>query len=469
MKNGKYIVSTALIAFVLAPSVAFASWWNPLSWSWTSFLSGKSPAVQQVPPPSQTPPTSTNLNTPSAGVVAPTATPISVKNTTEKLAPLSNAKIIAKVKPAIVYIDVEDGDASGMILQSAATYSYILTNAHVVVGVSSATITLQSGKSISATVVGRDENTDLAILKISAGNLPTVVLGNSDTLAQGDKVFALGYPFGIGGDAVFTDGIVSKTKASTSAGQTYIQNTAEIHPGNSGGALIDQYGQVVGVTSASYSDQKVQGVTLGETIKLAIPINTAKALIPQLESGLSVVVPVATPAPTQAAAPSTPAPTEAQCQQAGQDAYDQHMASVVGISTDDPTVQSLLADIQSNEDRIKSQHDSSVAQIHASNDPLIAAAKDSDAKLQASFQTSAALSGRPASAVQQVPPSPVIAQIQAQEQTLIAQADANYRSAYSQWEAQKQKVLTDVENKKTAAESAANAAKKGAYAGCMAQ
>ncbi len=208
-----------------------------------------------------------------------TPSPVPAKRTI-----LSNTQIISKVKPATVFIETKEGAGSGMILDSNG---YILTNAHVLWDVSIAKVKLSHGKSFSAEVVGRDEIVDLAILKIIGSNFPFVTLGNSDAVAQGDDVFTLGYPFGLEGDVSFKEGTISRRISSDDV--TYLETSAEIHPGNSGGPLVNKYGEVVGINTASYG-QIIDGVAVGETIKLAIPINVAKMLISQLKAGRNIVI-----------------------------------------------------------------------------------------------------------------------------------------------------------------------------------
>jgi hypothetical protein len=117
-------------------------------------------------------------------------------------------------------------------------------------------------------------------------------------------VYTLGYPFGIKGEVSFKDGTVSRR--TTIEGGTYIETSAEIHPGNSGGPLVNDSGQVVGINVAMLG-QSVNGVNLGETIKLAIPINLAKAFIASLETDPGI-----TPAPSTTVAPANnPAPSSA--------------------------------------------------------------------------------------------------------------------------------------------------------------
>jgi S1-C subfamily serine protease len=197
---------------------------------------------------------------------------------------LSNADIIKKLKPATVYIETTEGAGSGMIID---TNGYILTNAHVVWDVSAAKIKLSDGRSLSAEVIGRDEIVDLAILKIVGTSFSKVTFGNSDNVVQGDDVFTLGYPFGLEGDVSFKEGTISRRISDGDA--TYLETSAEIHPGNSGGPLVNKYGEVVGVNSASYG-QSIKGVNIGETIKLAIPVNVAKNLIPELKAGRKIVI-----------------------------------------------------------------------------------------------------------------------------------------------------------------------------------
>ena len=158
----------------------------------------------------------------------------------------------------------------------------ILTNAHVVVGVGEAQVKLADGRLFGAVIIGRDEMTDVALLKISAANLSSVELGDSSNVKQGDSVFTLGYPFGLEGDMSFKDGTISRTTIID--GATYFETSAEIHPGNSGGPLVNDYGQVIGINTLTYGIG-VNGVIVGESLKLAIPINVARSKFTQLERG----------------------------------------------------------------------------------------------------------------------------------------------------------------------------------------
>jgi len=222
---------------------------------------------------------------------------------------LSNAEIIDRLKPAIVYIETKEGSGSGMIFDDAG---HILTNAHVVTGFKSATVKLSNGGSFSGTVVGRDEKLDLAVLKIDGRDLKSVYFGDSNSVVQGDEVFTFGYPFGLEGDVSFKEGTISRKLEDE--GVTYLETSAEIHPGNSGGALVNKNGEVIGVNTAVFGNLVV-GISVGETIKLAIPINDAKNILEDLKNGRNVVkakiIPLSdfvnkTPPPAPPKPPPTP-------------------------------------------------------------------------------------------------------------------------------------------------------------------
>lgn len=220
---------------------------------------------------------------------------------------LSNRKIIEKVKSSVVYVDTTTGSGSGIILD---TNGYILTNAHVVSGLDSVTIRLSDGRSFKGWISGRDENIDLALLWITPpADLKGAMLGNSDSLQQGDPVFTFGYPLGIEGDVAFKEGTLSRRLNLD--GITYLEMSAQILPGNSGGPLVNESGEVIGVNTQVIGASKIAGTLVGETLKFAIPINTAKNLIPDLRSGRNIVLPksVATPTPTPQPYPPPPSVT----------------------------------------------------------------------------------------------------------------------------------------------------------------
>jgi serine protease Do len=169
------------------------------------------------------------------------------------------------------------GLGSGFIISSDG---YICTNYHVVQGVDKVTVKI-GNNTYEATVVGSDEQTDIALIKIKANTeLKAAFLGNSDTVKVGDWAIAIGNPFGF--DKSFTVGVVSATGRHDvdlmGTSMSLIQTDASINPGNSGGPLINIYGEVIGINRMIYSQS---GGNIG--IGFAIPINTAKSILEQLK------------------------------------------------------------------------------------------------------------------------------------------------------------------------------------------
>ena len=158
---------------------------------------------------------------------------------------------------------------------------YIVTNYHVIEDSSSVTVTTYDGESYDASLVGYDESNDLAVLKIDAEGLTPVVLGDSDALRVGDEVVAIGNPLG---ELTFslTKGSVSalNREITLSSGVTMdlIQTDAAINSGNSGGALFNMYGEVVGITNAKYSGSGSSSASI-DNIGFAIPLNSVKSII----------------------------------------------------------------------------------------------------------------------------------------------------------------------------------------------
>jgi serine protease Do len=169
---------------------------------------------------------------------------------------------------------------SGFIVDKAG---YIITNNHVVAGADEIKVKLADGREFKAKVAGRDPKTDLALLKISSlfKDLPAITLGDSDNIRVGDWVIAVGNPFGLG--HTVTQGIISATGRVIGSGpyDDFLQTDAPINPGNSGGPLVNLKGEVVGINSAIIAG--------GQGIGFAIPVNTAKAVIPQLKEKGKVV------------------------------------------------------------------------------------------------------------------------------------------------------------------------------------
>ena len=155
---------------------------------------------------------------------------------------------------------------------------YILTNNHVVEGADEIAAVILGREPVGARVVGTDPETDLAVLKIQAENLPAITFGDAERLQVGDVVLAIGNPFGVG--QTVTQGIVSATGRSRlgiSTFENFIQTDAAINPGNSGGALVDINGNLVGINTAIFS-QTEGSVGIG----FAIPVNLAKQVLEQI-------------------------------------------------------------------------------------------------------------------------------------------------------------------------------------------
>lgn len=205
------------------------------------------------------------------------------------------AKIAEEVGPAVVGISTEgvtkgffgerttvQGSGSGIIFDKSG---YIVTNQHVIDGGKNITVTLAGDKSFAAQVIGADTKSDLAVLKINAGNinLPVANFGDSDKVRVGDLAVAIGNPLGQEYAGTVTSGIISALNRKMTVGdgeydRSYelIQTDAAINPGNSGGALLNENGEVIGINSIKFVDDKVEGMGF------AIPINDAKPIIDEL-------------------------------------------------------------------------------------------------------------------------------------------------------------------------------------------
>lgn len=170
---------------------------------------------------------------------------------------------------------------SGVVLDP--TNGVVITNDHVIRHATLITVTLQDGRRLKARLIGSDSETDLAVLKIDAKNLKSLVIGDSDKLEVGDFVVAIGNPFGLnsfGNSQSATFGIVSALKRSDlniEGVENFIQTDAAINPGNSGGALVNTQGELIGINTAILSPY---GGNVG--IGFAIPINMAKDVAQQI-------------------------------------------------------------------------------------------------------------------------------------------------------------------------------------------
>jgi len=210
----------------------------------------------------------------------------------EKLDPdeQNNVEVYHKVIPSVVNITSktvaydfffgpvpEEGQGSGFIIDKEG---HVLNNYHVVSDSAQVEVTLHNKKTYKAVVIGRDRGHDLAVVQIQARDLVPAVLGDSKSLEVGQKVFAIGNPFGLAG--TMTRGIISSLRPIRSPEGAYIeeaiQTDAAINPGNSGGPLLNSHGEVIGINSMIATGGSNQSAGIG----FAIPINTAKAVLNDL-------------------------------------------------------------------------------------------------------------------------------------------------------------------------------------------
>lgn len=176
---------------------------------------------------------------------------------------------------------------SGFFVDANGT---ILTNHHVISGTQQIMVTLAGGKKYPATVLAKDAQNDLALIRINLRNSKFLPLGDSDKLRVGQKVLAIGNPFGIL-EGTLTTGVVSSLNRSIDADEEtrlegMVQTDAAINPGNSGGPLLDSSGNVIGVNTAIYNRQGASAGNIG--IGFAMPINKAKLLIDDVRTGRPV-------------------------------------------------------------------------------------------------------------------------------------------------------------------------------------
>lgn len=237
------------------------------------------------------------------GVQAPQATPrphnglvkAPAGDTVLTLAPKGDGaakslqEIYKEVNPAIVSISavVSMGPVQGMAQGTGVIMSadgYIITNAHVIADSVSAEVSLEDGRSYHAQLAGVDPSTDLAVLKIDGKNLPVAVFGDSEDMEVGDTVAAIGNPMGEELRGTMTDGILSAINRNMEVGgneMTLMQTTAALNTGNSGGALVNDQGQVIGITNMKLVSTDVFNNSV-EGLGFAIPSSTVKDVVDDL-------------------------------------------------------------------------------------------------------------------------------------------------------------------------------------------
>ncbi len=171
------------------------------------------------------------------------------------------------------------GVGSGVIFKNDGGKSYIVTNNHVVDGANELIVSLADGRSLPGKLVGADALTDLAVVEVDDGNLPTADFGDSDATVVGESVIAIGNPMGLEFQGSVTSGVVSALNRTLGDGDARIkllQTDAAINPGNSGGALVNADGEVIGINSVKLAANGVEGMGF------AIPSNTVQSVIKEL-------------------------------------------------------------------------------------------------------------------------------------------------------------------------------------------
>lgn len=236
--------------------------------------------------PSQTDPTVSAEDTPSATVAGGASiqlnqTPEGIENVPQT-GGLSLQSIYEKAIHSVVSVSCSTGTGTGVIFSCDG---YIVTNCHVVEGGSDIEVLLTDGRTLPARLIGKDTVSDLAVLWVEADDLTPAEFGDSGALRVGDSVVAIGDPLGIALRGTMTDGIVSAINRDiTTDGRTMtlIQTNAALNSGNSGGPLLNCYGQVIGINTIKIGDNmSVAGV---EGLGFAIPSTTVKEVVDQLVS-----------------------------------------------------------------------------------------------------------------------------------------------------------------------------------------
>ena len=276
--NGKRVARSA-VALVLAGAMGFAG-----GLVGAKFGGSGKVVIQQVAPSS----TADSASGSDSSITAASSSGSSL--TTEQVADLVSPSVVVITTEQVVYSQwswygqnqVESGAGSGVIISSDG---YILTCAHVVDGASTITVTIDD-KDYTATLVGEDTTSDIAVIKIDADGLTPATVGNSDSLKVGQSVMAVGNPLGELGGTV-TGGMISALNRSVTIQgsssvntMSLIQMDASVSPGNSGGGLFNMNGELVGIVNAKSSSSDAEG------LGFAIPINDAiKVAQELLENG----------------------------------------------------------------------------------------------------------------------------------------------------------------------------------------
>jgi Do/DeqQ family serine protease len=286
LQNTRVFVNFLIKAVVIGLAVAFlVVWWNP---TLLGAHTGGAPAAASSATPSASPSASQIAAAASGPPIVMQSFADAVARAAPAVVNIYTARVVRELAPTAplnqLFGDywpsyrkrIERSLGSGVIVDATGT---IVTNQHVIAGADSIRIQLADGRIADATVVGQDPDTDIAILNLKIGKLPVMPLGRSDTLRVGDIVLAIGNPYGL--SQTVTQGIVSATgrgQLGLATFENFIQTDAAINLGNSGGALIDAHGDLVGINTAvlnrSYGGP--------EGIGFAIPINLVRGVMAQI-------------------------------------------------------------------------------------------------------------------------------------------------------------------------------------------
>jgi serine protease DegS len=271
LQNTRILVSFLIRAAVVGLAAAFlVVWWKPA-------LLGKAAVPAQSAPAAPLRPTVVMQSFADAVArAAPAVVNIyTARVVTERTQPAPLNQLFGDFWPSYRQ-RVERSLGSGVIVDAAGT---IVTNQHVIAGADSIRVQLADGRIAGATIVGQDPDTDIAILDLKIDKLPIMPMGRSDTLRVGDIVLAIGNPYGL--SQTVTQGIVSATgrgQLGLATFENFIQTDAAINLGNSGGALIDAHGDLVGINTAVLN--RAYGGPEG--IGFAIPVNLVRGVMEQI-------------------------------------------------------------------------------------------------------------------------------------------------------------------------------------------
>ena len=281
MQNTRSLVTFLIRAVVIGLALAFLLvWWRPA-------LLGTHPTTHTAPaatssvvpvkgPDAQRPVVVLQSFADAVARAAPAVVNIYTRRlVTERMQSTPLSQLFGDYWPSYRQ-RIERSLGSGVIVDAQGT---IVTNQHVIAGADSIQVQLADGRVADATIVGQDPDTDIAILDLEIGNLPLMPMGRSDTLRVGDIVLAIGNPYGL--SQTVTQGIVSATsrgQLGLATFENFIQTDAAINLGNSGGALIDINGDLVGINTAVLNRQDGGP----EGIGFAIPVNLVRGVMEQI-------------------------------------------------------------------------------------------------------------------------------------------------------------------------------------------